>query len=65
MKAIFDKLPEARFKRIHRSYIININRINKIEDNQVVIDLEDGPKLLSIGKSFKEKLMKEINLITR
>ena len=65
MKAIFDKLPEAKFKRIHRSYIINLNRINKIEDNQVVIDMKDGPKLLSIGKSYKDKLMKEINLITR
>ena len=65
MKAIFDKLPESKFKRIHRSYIININRIKKIEDNQVVVDLEDGPRLLSIGKSYKEKLMKDINLITR
>ena len=65
MKTIFDRLPLNRFKRIHRSYIINLNKIKKIEDNQVVIDLEDGPKLLSIGKSYKDKLMKDINLITR
>ena len=65
MKAIFDKLQESRFKRIHRSYIINLNKIRKIEDNQVVVDLEEGAKLLSIGKSYKEKLMKDINLITR
>jgi DNA-binding LytR/AlgR family response regulator len=65
MKSILDKLPENKFKRVHRSYIININRIKGIEDNQVIIELEDGKKLLPIGKSYKEGLMKDINLITK
>jgi len=65
MKAILDKLPMVKFKRIHRSYIININRIKGIEDNQVIIELEDEKKLLPIGKSYKEKLMQDINLITK
>ncbi len=65
MKAIFDKLPESKFKRVHRSYIININRIKGIEDNQVIVELEDGKKHLPIGKSYKDGLMKDINLITK
>ena len=65
MKAIMSKLPEKKFKRVHRSYIININTIRGIEDNNVIIEVEDGKKRIPIGKSYKEKLMKDINLITK
>ncbi len=65
MKAIMSKLPEKKFKRVHRSYIININTIRGIEDNNVIIEVEEGKKRIPIGKSYKEKLMKDINLITK
>ena len=31
MKSLEDKLPQGRFKRIHRSYILNIERIVRVE----------------------------------
>ncbi len=65
MKSILSRLPEKRFKRVHRSYIININKIKGIEDNNIIIDLEEGRKLIPIGKSYKESLMNDINLITK
>ncbi len=65
MKAILEKLPQNRFKRIHRSFIVNISRIKEIEDNCVAIELEDGKKILPIGKSYKDGLMGDINLITK
>ena len=65
MKSILNRLPDRKFKRVHRSYIVNINIIKGIEDNSIIIELEDGKKLIPIGKSYKEKLMKEINLITK
>lgn len=65
MKSILAKLPENKFKRVHRSYIVNINMIKGIEDNNVIIDVEEEKKLIPIGKSYKEKLMKDINLITK
>lgn len=65
MKAFEEKLPAKKFKRVHRSFIININHIKGIEDNAVLIEQHDGVKSIPIGKSYKEKLMKDINLIIR
>lgn len=65
MKSIEDKLPIKKFKRVHRSFIVNINRIKGIEDNAIIIKLEDGTKLIPVGKSYKEKLLSEINVIVK
>ncbi len=65
MKAISDKLPSNIFKRVHRSYIVNINKIKGIEDNSIIIEVNEGAKIIPIGKSYKEKLLNEINLITK
>jgi DNA-binding LytR/AlgR family response regulator len=65
MKAIEDRLPIRKFKRVHRSFIVNINRIKGIEDNSIIVKLEDGMKIIPIGKSYKDKLMSEINLMVK
>ncbi|NOU59114.1 LytR/AlgR family response regulator transcription factor [Marinifilum caeruleilacunae] len=65
MKAIEEKMPAARFSRIHRSYIVNLSKIEMIEDNSVVIETDGGPKSIPIGKSYRDKLMGDINLMTR
>ncbi|MCY1636613.1 MULTISPECIES: LytTR family DNA-binding domain-containing protein [Marinifilum] len=65
MKAIEEKMPAARFSRIHRSYIVNLSKIEMIEDNSVIIDTDGGPKSIPIGKSYRDKLMGDINLMTR
>ena len=51
------KLQNFRFIQIHRSYIINIDKITKIYGNQVFI----GDKVIPIGKTYKESFMKKIN----
>lgn len=65
MKAIESKLPSDFFKRVHRSFIVNIKNIKGIEDNSVIIKLKNTTKLIPIGKSYKENLMDELNLITK
>ncbi len=52
-----EKLQRFRFIQIHRSYIINIDKITKIYGNQVFI----GDKVIPIGKTYKESFMKKIN----
>lgn len=61
MKDIEKKLPHAEFQRIHRSYIVRLDKILAIEQPNIVI--EGGKKLLPIGGSYKEELFKRINLI--
>lgn len=65
MKAIEQKLPPKKFTRVHRSYIVNTSRIEVIEDNSVIVKTEESAKSIPIGKSYKEKLMKDINLIIK
>jgi DNA-binding LytR/AlgR family response regulator len=63
MKSIEKRLPVARFKRVHRSFIMNITKIVSIEDSSVIVDTANGPITIPIGKSYKEKLMKELNVM--
>lgn len=61
MKDIQKKLPSKDFQRIHRSYIVRLDKIIAIEQPNVVI--EGGKKLLPIGGSYKEELFQRINLV--
>jgi len=65
MKSIENQLPNDIFKRIHRSFIINAGRIDRIEDNSVIIKCSEGLKSIPIGKAYKEKFMKDINLMEK
>lgn len=65
MKAIEQKLPLDKFTRVHRSYIVNTGSIEIIEDNSVLIRTHDGTKTIPIGKSYKDKLMGDINLMVK
>jgi len=51
-----EKLQNFRFIQIHRSFIINIDKISKIYGNQVFI----SDKVIPIGKTYKELFMKKI-----
>lgn len=65
MKSIADRMPVDKFARVHRSFIVNTSKIKSIEDNSVVIRSESGSKVIPIGKSYKDKLMDDINLMTK
>ncbi|MBN2481336.1 MAG: response regulator transcription factor [Bacteroidales bacterium] len=65
MKAVENKLPSSKFSRVHRSFIVNTSRINVIEDNSILIKVHDGSKSIPIGKSYKDNLLKDINLIVK
>lgn len=65
MKAISEKMPSDMFMRVHRSFIVNFSKIKMIEDNSVYINTESGTKIIPIGKSYRDKLMNDINLISK
>ena len=61
MKDIQKKMPEDKFLRVHRSYIVNLNKISEIESPNLI--LEGNKKIIPIGGSFREGLLSKINLI--
>ncbi len=65
MKAIQGKLPVTKFTRVHRSYIVNVSKIDLIEDNSIVMTTEADVKVIPIGKSYRDGLMRDINLVSK
>ncbi|MBL7792474.1 MAG: response regulator transcription factor [Saprospiraceae bacterium] len=61
MKSLEDKLPVAMFKRIHRSYIVNINKIHAIIGNMIEVLEKNQAKHLPIGKNYRDELLDMIN----
>ena len=51
MKALEEKLP-PNFMRIHRSYIVNLDKIQEVNKNRVIMDSDTS---LPIGDSYREQ----------
>ena len=60
MKSLEVKLPKS-FKRIHRSYIVNLDRIEAVLGNMVEVIEKGRPKHLPIGKNYREALLALVN----
>lgn len=61
MKSLEAKLPAHLFQRIHRSYIVAIDKINAIVGNMVEVKEKGQDKHLPIGKNYKEELLNIVN----
>lgn len=59
LKKIEEKLPNDLFLKVHRSYIINVNKIIDIEDNSVLIKKD----VIPVSRSNRPELMKRLNLL--
>ncbi|MGE5355868.1 MAG: LytR/AlgR family response regulator transcription factor [Deltaproteobacteria bacterium] len=57
MKSLTDKLPSDRFIRVHRSYLVNVDRINSIMGNMIEVFEKGKIKFIPIGKNYKDELM--------
>ncbi len=61
MKSLETKLPLDKFKRIHRSYIVGLDKINAIVGNMVEVIEKKAPKHIPIGKNYREELLEIVN----
>jgi DNA-binding LytR/AlgR family response regulator len=65
MKAIEHQLPSGVFIRIHRSYIINKSLIQSIKENSLDLKVGGTLKCIPVGKSFRDSLLNDINVMAR
>ena len=61
MKDIEKKLPSDDFVRVHRSFIVRLDKISAIEQPNLI--LENDKKVIPIGGSYKDDLSKKINQV--
>jgi two-component system LytT family response regulator len=57
MRAIEEKFPAQRFVRVHRSFIINIDYVQALEDNSLLIK----DKYIPIGQTYMRGLLQRLN----
>ncbi len=57
MKRIMDYLPTPAFMRVHRSYIVNMKKIQSVDRNRIVIDNQFIP----ISESYKDEVYGYLN----
>jgi two-component system LytT family response regulator len=57
MKNIVEKLPPDRFLRVHKSYIVSVDKIDMIENNRIII----GKERIPVGESFRIPFLKMVN----
>jgi hypothetical protein len=53
MSEVLGLLPSSQFQRIHKSHIINLNKIDTIETHQVKI----GDLSIPIGQSYRSNFL--------
>ena len=61
LKLFEDKLSSGSFLRVHRSFIINLTKVETISDNCENVYI--GQKNISISRGYKEELKKRLRLV--
>jgi two-component system, LytTR family, response regulator len=56
MKKVEDALPERHFIRVHRSYIVALNKIDSIERSRIFM----GDKVIPIGDTYRDEFFKVV-----
>ncbi len=56
MKSMEEELPAGRFLRVHRSFIVNRDKIARVEKNRIIIGKHEIP----IGETYRKSFMEAI-----
>lgn len=57
MQSLDEKLPAKQFMRVHRSFIVNLNKIKTIERNCIVF----GKEYIPVSDTYKDRFMDFLN----
>ncbi|RZK62692.1 MAG: LytTR family transcriptional regulator, partial [Hymenobacter sp.] len=56
LKNLVERLPFDHFLRVHRSYIVNMQRLEAVEDYMLKL----GPYEVPVGKSYQEEFLRNL-----
>lgn len=59
LKALEEKLPAGKFMRVHRSYIVALDKIESIEDGTIIIQKNAIP----VADAYRSALNNKLNLL--
>ncbi|UYZ57821.1 LytR/AlgR family response regulator transcription factor [Hymenobacter latericus] len=56
LKALEERLPFSHFMRVHRSYMVNMQRVESVQDNMLQLGNHEVP----VGKSYQEEFYERL-----
>ncbi|MCW3117181.1 MAG: DNA-binding response regulator [Chitinophagaceae bacterium] len=59
LKTVEEKLPSNKFLRVHRSYIVALNKIEKIQEGVIIIN----GKPIPVADAYRSTLNKRLNIL--
>lgn len=59
LRGVEEKLPAGKFYRLHRSYLVSLDKVDGIEEGTAYV----GKHPLPIGEQYKKELLRKLNLI--
>jgi DNA-binding LytR/AlgR family response regulator len=59
LRAVEEKLPSSKFLRVHRSYVVAINKIDTIQDGALIINGKPVP----VADSYRATLNRRMNIL--
>jgi DNA-binding LytR/AlgR family response regulator len=59
LKAVEERLPAGKFLRVHRSYIVAINKIETIQEGALIINSKPVP----VADAYRSALNKRLNIL--
>lgn len=59
LKKVEEKLPSDKFTRVHRSYIVNLDFIDGIDEDTLIVQGE----LIPISRSYKQDVLGKLNFL--
>jgi len=59
LKSFLERFQSSRFMRVHRSYIIALDKIDRVEENTLYIGRQPVP----VGENYRQELLRRINLL--
>ena len=58
LRLLEEQLPSDKFMRVHRSYIVNLLKINTIDHSRIIFE---GKVSIPVSERYKESFQKYIN----
>ena len=62
MTSIQEILPENKFMRVHKSFIVSFASIQSVRGNEILVEGNNNQKNIPIGGTFKENILRALRI---
>ncbi len=62
VKSMIDILPPAGFIRVHKSYLVSVDKIIALGESKLTLNIDNKEVKLPIGNTYKKEVFKRLNI---